>query len=40
MALATTAVVSLAAASLVLLAWPEIRREVRQLQSKLQAALI
>jgi PST family polysaccharide transporter len=30
-ALATTAVVGLSAASLVLLAWPEIRREVRQL---------
>jgi PST family polysaccharide transporter len=40
LALAATAVVGLSAASLVLLAWPEIRRELRQLQSKLQAALI
>jgi hypothetical protein len=33
-ALATTAVVGLSAASLVPLAWPEIRREVRQLLSR------
>ncbi len=36
-ALAATAIVALLAASLALLAWPEIRRELRQLQSKLQA---
>jgi PST family polysaccharide transporter len=36
-ALAATAIVALLAASLALLAWPEIRRELRQLQSKFQA---
>jgi len=38
MALASTAVVGVSAASLALLVWPEIRRELRQLQSKFQAA--
>ena len=37
-ALATTAAVGLAAASLALLAWPEIRHELRKLQGKVQAA--
>jgi PST family polysaccharide transporter len=37
-ALAATAAVGALAASLALLAWPEIRRELRQLQSRLQAA--
>jgi hypothetical protein len=37
-ALALTAAVGVLAAGLALLAWPEIRRELRQLHSKLQAA--